>query len=82
MLEYHSVRGTKSDYQRGCRGCWNSIRYVAESLTIREVAEDAGMSFGTWQKIQTEELQMRRVSAKFVPRPPDGGIGRSRVNLH
>jgi len=37
-------------------------------LIIREVAEDVGIAFGTCQKILTEELQMRRVSAKFVPR--------------
>jgi len=36
-------------------------------LTIREVAEDVGIAFGTCQKILTEDLQMRRVSAKFVP---------------
>jgi len=36
-------------------------------LTIRKVAEDVGIAFGTWQKILTEELQMRLVSAKFVP---------------
>ena len=39
------------------------------SLTIREVAEDVGIAFGTCQKIMTEDLQMRCVSAKFVPRP-------------
>jgi len=37
-------------------------------LIIREVAEDVGIAFGTCQKILTEDLQMRRVSAKFVPR--------------
>jgi len=35
---------------------------------MREVAEDVGIAFGTCQKILTEELQMRHVSAKFVPR--------------
>ena len=38
-----------------------------QHLTIREVAED-GIAFGTCQKILTEDLQMRCVSAKFVPR--------------
>jgi len=38
------------------------------SLTIREVAEDVGIAFGTCQKILTEDMQMRHVSAKFVPR--------------
>ena len=36
-------------------------------LTIREVAVDVGKAFGTCQKILTEDLQMRRVTAKFVP---------------
>ena len=35
-------------------------------LTIREVAEDVGIAFSMRQKIVTEELQMRRVSKKFV----------------
>ena len=37
-------------------------------LTIREVAEKVRIAFGTWQKILTEDLQMRRVTVKFVPR--------------
>ena len=37
-------------------------------LTIREVAEEVRISFGTCQKILTEDLQMRHVTAKFVPR--------------
>ena len=35
------------------------------ALTIREVAKDVGIAFGTCQKILTEDLQMRRVSVKF-----------------
>ena len=37
-------------------------------LTIREVAEEVRITFGTWQKILTEDLRMRRVTALFVPR--------------
>jgi len=37
-----------------------------QRLTIREFAED-GIAFGTCQKILTEDLQIRHVSAKFVP---------------
>ena len=37
-------------------------------LTIRVVAEEVRIAFGTCQKILTEDLQMRRVTAKFVPR--------------
>ena len=36
-------------------------------LTIREVA-DVRIAFGTCQKILTEDLRMRRVTAKYVPR--------------
>jgi len=37
-------------------------------LTIREVAEEVRIAFSTCQKILPEDLQMRRVTAKFVPR--------------
>ena len=37
-------------------------------LTIREVAEEVRIAFGRCQKILTEDLRMRRVTAKFVPR--------------
>ena len=37
-------------------------------LTIREVAEEVRIGFCTCQKILTEDLRMRRVTAKFVPR--------------
>jgi len=36
-------------------------------LTIRETAEDVGISFGSCQAILTEKLNMKRVAAKFVP---------------
>ena len=37
-------------------------------LTVREVADEVGISIGSRHQILTEKLQMRRVSAKFVPR--------------
>jgi len=37
-------------------------------LTIREVAGEIRIAFSTCQKILTEDLQMRCVTAKFVPR--------------
>ena len=37
-------------------------------LTIREIAEDVGISFGSCQAILTEKLSMYCVAAKFVPR--------------
>jgi len=37
-------------------------------LTIREVAKEVRIAFGTCQKILTEDLRTRRVTAKFVPR--------------
>ena len=37
-------------------------------LTIREIAEDVGISFGSCQAILTEKLNMHHVAAKFVPR--------------
>jgi len=37
-------------------------------LTVREVVDEVGISIGSCHQIFTEKLQMRRVSAKFVPR--------------
>lgn len=37
-------------------------------LTIREVADDTDLAFATVQSILTEDLGMRRVSAKFIPK--------------
>jgi len=37
-------------------------------LTAREFADEVGISKGSCHQILTEKLQMRRVSAKFVPR--------------
>jgi hypothetical protein len=37
-------------------------------LTVREVADEVGISIGACHQFFTEKLQMRRVSAKFVPR--------------
>jgi len=37
-------------------------------LTVREVADEAGISIGSCHQIFTQKRQMRRVSAKFVPR--------------
>ena len=36
-------------------------------LTISEITEDVGTSFGSCQAILTEKLNMQRVVAKFVP---------------
>ena len=37
-------------------------------LTIREVADKVGINIGSCHQIFTERLQLRHVSAKFVPR--------------
>jgi len=37
-------------------------------LTIREISEDLNISYGSVQNILTTDLNMRRVSAKFIPR--------------
>ena len=41
---------------------------VNRRLTVREVADEVGISIDSCLQIFTEKLQMRRVSAKFVPR--------------
>jgi hypothetical protein len=37
-------------------------------LTIREIDDELNLSFGTCQAILTQDLVMRRVSEKLVPR--------------
>jgi hypothetical protein len=37
-------------------------------FTVRKVADEVGISIGSCHQIFIEKLQMRRVSAKFVPR--------------
>jgi len=37
-------------------------------LTVREIADDCGISVGSCDAILTEDLYMKRVCAKFVPR--------------
>ena len=44
------------------------IIHADRRLTIREVAEEVRIAFGTCQKILTEDLRIRPVTAKFVPR--------------
>jgi len=39
-----------------------------QCLTIGEVAEEVRIALGTSQNILTEDLRMRCVTAKFVPR--------------
>ena len=63
-------------------GCVREIIRADRRLTIREVAEKVRIALDTCQKILTEDLRMRRVTAKFVPRPNGGTEGRSRVSLH
>jgi len=36
-------------------------------MTIKEISEDMNISYGSVQNILTTDLNMRRVSAKFVP---------------
>jgi len=43
------------------------IIHADRRLTIREVAEEVRIAFGTFQKILTEDLRMRHVTAKFMP---------------
>ena len=53
---------TNDDHVEGVRAviCGNC------RLTLREVADEVGISIGFCQQIFTEKLKVRRVSAKFV----------------
>ena len=41
---------------------------VNQHLTVRELAEECGISVGSCHHILMEELKMHLVAAKFVPR--------------
>ena len=41
---------------------------VNRRLTVREVADQVGISIGSCHQVFTEKIQMRRVRAKFAPR--------------
>jgi len=57
-----------TSHAEGTVACVREIIRADRRLTIREVAEKVRVAFGTCQKILTEDLQMSRVTAKFVPR--------------
>ena len=40
-------------------------------LTIREVADDVGISFGSREAIFSDGLGMKRAAAKIVPKLPN-----------
>ena len=46
----------------------NTLVRANRRLTVRELAEECGISVGSCHHILTEELKMHRVAAKFVPR--------------
>jgi len=50
-------------------------------LTIREIAEDVGISFGSCQAILTEKLNMQHAATKFVPRVLTEDQKANRVNI-
>ena len=50
-------------------------------LTVREVAEEVGISIGSCHQIFTEKRQMRRVSAQFVLRLSNDDQKENRVEI-
>jgi len=50
-------------------------------LTVQEVANEVGISIGSCREMFTEKLQMRRVSAKFVPRSSTDDKKEKRVEI-
>jgi len=47
----------------------NDLVRLNSRLTIREIAEECNISFGSCQEMLTEKLYMRRVAAASRPRP-------------
>jgi len=65
--EERSGRPSTSKPQENLKRVSEMIR-SNRRLTIREISEDLNISYGSVQNILTTDLNMRRVSAKFVPR--------------
>ena len=53
----------------------------SRSFTIRETAEDVGISFGSCQAILTEKLNMHCIATKFVPGVLTEDQKANRVNI-
>jgi hypothetical protein len=49
--------------------------------TIHELADTVGIRYGVCQEILTENLNMRRIAAKFVPRLLTNDQKQRRINL-
>ena len=67
---------TNDDYVESVRAVNRGNR-----LILREVAEEVGIRIGSCHEIFTEKLQMRRVSAKFVPRSLTDDQKENRVEI-
>ena len=58
------------------------IIHTDQHLTFRGVAEEVRIAFSMYQKILTEDLQMRHVTEICALSPDCGAEGRSHINLH
>jgi len=57
------------------------IVFKNRRITIREIADDLNISFGSCQSILTDVLGMTRVSAKFVPKLLNFDQKQHRINI-
>ena len=51
-------------------------------LTVQKVADEVGISIGSYRQIFTEKSHMHRVSAKIVPRLLTGDQKENRVEIN
>jgi hypothetical protein len=65
---WQTLRATK--HQQNDRKCWKNSRTHPwrPSLNNPWTRRHVGFSYGVWQEILTENLNMRHIAAKFVPR--------------
>jgi len=57
------------------------VRKLIHFLTIREVAEEAGISKTMCHEILTENFGLHHVAAKFVPCPPNEDQKQNRADV-
>ncbi|XP_052818502.1 histone-lysine N-methyltransferase SETMAR-like [Mya arenaria] len=67
-VEDEKGRGRKSSVDATLVASVKDVIYRDRRTTIRDVCNINGYSFGTVQRVITEQLNMKRVSARWIPR--------------
>lgn len=67
-IEDETGRGRKSSMDATLVATIKDVIYSDRRTTIRDVCDITGYSFGTVQRVITDRLNMKKVSARWIPR--------------